>query len=270
VLEGRKAFVGNGGIAAVHLVSATVEPELGPDGQATFIVPGDNPGLRLIRKLEKLGCRASHHAEIGFENCRVPADHLLGTDDELDERFARGRERQAAQGDGEADRRATPDLFERTRPLVAAQAVGVARAALEYARDYATEREVFGGPIMEYDGIAFPLADLAAEIDSARMLTWRAAWMAANRVDFVEAVGSMAKLAASEVAVRASEAAMQTLAGWGYASGDHPVEKWYRDARFFKVYEGASEIQRRTVGRSVGARRGERPVHHRRSEAGRG
>jgi alkylation response protein AidB-like acyl-CoA dehydrogenase len=150
--------------------------------------------------------------------------------------------------------------FERTRPMVAAQAVGIARAALEFARDYATEREAFGEPIIENQGISFPLADLAADIDAARLLTWRAAWMAAQRMPFERAEGSMSKLKASEVAVRACEQAVQTLGGWGYIK-DFPVEKWYRDAKLYTIFEGTSEIQRVVIGRTLAD--AAPPLHHR-------
>ena len=156
---------------------------------------------------------------------------------------------------------ATLGAFEQTRPMVAAQALGIARAALEYATGYATEREAFGGPIIDKQGISFPLADLAADLDAARLLTWRAAWMAANRVPFQHAEGSMSKLKASEVAVRATEQAIQTCGGWGYIS-DQPVEKWYRDAKLYTIFEGTSEIQRMVIGRALGESAGELPLHH--------
>ncbi len=148
-----------------------------------------------------------------------------------------------------------------------AAASAVPRAAFEYARDYACERESFGSPIIEHQGTAFPLADVAAAIDSARLLTWRAAWMAANKIAFAQAEGSMSKLVASEVAVQATERAVQTLGGWGYIY-DHPVERWYRDAKVFSIYEGTSEIQRMLVGRGIAAERGRGPLHCRPQFAG--
>jgi acyl-CoA dehydrogenase len=264
VIDGQKVFIGNGGIADVHVVVATVDPEAGHRGQGAFIVPKGTPGLTMIRKLDKLGCRASHTGEIAFADCRVPGDHLLGGLGRLQERIARGREseqgrRQLAphQEGGAAaavHRRSSAALgaFERTRPMVAAQAIGIARAALEFARDYAVEREAFGEPIIENQGVAFPLADLAAEIDAARLLTWRAAWMAAQRKPFENAEGSMSKLKASEVAVRSCEQAIQVLGGWGYIK-DFPVEKWYRDAKLYTIFEGTSEIQRLVIGRALKA-----------------
>src|SRR4051794_40152909 len=265
IIEGQKVFIGNGGIADVHVVVATVDPEAGHRGQGVFIVPKGTPGLTMLRKLDKLGCRASHTGEIVFEDCRVPAEQLLGGEERLAERIAKGKEAeqgtpppaQTAEEGGTAaavQRRSSAALgaFERTRPMVAAQAVGIARAALEFARDYAVSREAFGQPIIENQGVSFPLADLAADIDAARLLTWRAAWMAAQRMPFEHAEGSMSKLKASEVAVRATEQAIQTMGGWGYVKV-FPVEKWYRDAKLYTIFEGTSEIQRLVIGRALRA-----------------
>jgi acyl-CoA dehydrogenase len=274
VIDGQKVFIGNGGIADVHVVVATVDPEAGHRGQGVFIVPKGTAGLSMLRKLDKLGCRASHTGEIVFEGCRVPGEHLLGGEQRLQERIAKGRESErgrkpiapAEEGGAAAavQRRSSAALgaFERTRPMVAAQAIGIARAALEFARDYATGREAFGQPIIENQGVAFPLADLAADIDGARLLTWRAAWMAAQRKRFDNAEGSMSKLKASEVAVRACEQAIQTLGGWGYIK-DFPVEKWYRDAKLYTIFEGTSEIQRLVIGRALRAQASTEPLDQR-------
>ncbi|GBG40953.1 acyl-CoA dehydrogenase family protein [Mycobacterium montefiorense] len=225
IIDGHKMWIGNGGIANVHVVNAVVDEELGHRGQALFVVPGGSPGLELVRKLE----------------------HKL----------AKAREVIAgAQRSGSA----TLGTFEQTRPMVASQAIGIARAALEYATAYATEREAFGGPIIDNQGIAFPLADLATQIDAARLLTWRASWMAANEVAFERGEGSMAKLAASEVAIKATERAIQTMGGWGYIT-DHPVEKWYRDAKLYTIFEGTSEIQRMVISNALGAAVGTPPLH---------
>ncbi len=274
IIDGQKVFIGNGGIADVHVVVATVDPDAGHRGQGVFIVPKGTPGLAMLRKLDKLGCRASHTGEIVFENCRVPGEHLLGGRQRLDERIAKGRESEqgrrpiapAEEGGPAAavQRRSSAALgaFERTRPMVAAQAIGIARAALEFARDYASGREAFGQPIIENQGVAFPLADLAADVDGARLLTWRAAWMAAQRKPFENAEGSMSKLKASEVAVRACEQAIQTLGGWGYIK-DFPVEKWYRDAKLYTIFEGTSEIQRLVIGRALRAQASTEPLDQR-------
>jgi acyl-CoA dehydrogenase len=274
IIDGQKVFIGNGGIADVHVVVATVDPEAGHRGQGVFIVPKGTPGLTMLRKLDKLGCRASHTGEIVLDSCRVPGEHLLGGQERLEQRIAKGRESERGRkpiappeegGPAAAvQRRSSAALgaFERTRPMVAAQAIGIARAALEFARDYAVQREAFGQPIIENQGISFPLADLAADIDAARLLTWRAAWMAAQRRPFENAEGSMSKLKASEVAVRACEQAIQTMGGWGYIK-DFPVEKWYRDAKLYTIFEGTSEIQRLVIGRALRSQASTEPLDQR-------
>ncbi|MGX1809271.1 acyl-CoA dehydrogenase family protein [Nocardia sp. NPDC055321] len=257
VIDGHKMWIGNGGIADVHVVNAVVDERLGHRGQALFVVPGGTPGLELVRKLDKLGCRASHTAELRFDRVRVPGDHLLGGPDKLEHKLAKAH---AAAAEGGRTGSATLGTFNQTRPMVAAQALGIARAALEYMTEYANGREAFGAPIIQHQGIAFPIADLATRIDAARLLTWRAAWMAANGVPFERGEGSMAKLAASEVAVAATERAIQTLGGWGYIT-DHPVEKWYRDAKLYTIFEGTSEIQRMVISTALGAAEGKPPLH---------
>ncbi|SUA79544.1 Acyl-CoA dehydrogenase, short-chain specific [Nocardia otitidiscaviarum] len=256
IIDGHKMWIGNGGIAHVHVVNAVVDEQLGHRGQALFVVPGGTPGLQLVRKLDKLGCRASHTAELTFDGVRVPMENLLGGPERLERMLA---ERREARGNGRSGS-ATLGTFEQTRPMVAAQALGIARAALEYMTSYANRREAFGAPIIDNQGISFPIADLATQIDAARLLTWRASWMAARGVPFERGEGSMAKLAASEIAVRATERAIQTLGGWGYIT-DHPVEKWYRDAKLYTIFEGTSEIQRIVVAQAMGAAAGRPPLH---------
>jgi acyl-CoA dehydrogenase len=257
IIDGHKMWIGNGGIANVHVVNAVVDQELGHRGQALFIVPGGTPGLELVRKLDKLGCRASHTAELKFNGVRVPGANLLGGQDKLDHKLAKARE--VVEG-GKHSGSATLGTFEQTRPMVAAQALGIARAALEYATEYANRREAFGAPIITNQGIAFPLADLATKIDAARLLTWRASWMAATGVPFERGEGSMSKLMASETAVETTERAIQTMGGWGYIT-DHPVEKWYRDAKLYTIFEGTSEIQRVVISHALGAADGAPPMH---------
>lgn len=257
IIDGHKMWIGNGGIANVHVVNAVVDKDLGHKGQALFVVEGGTPGLELVRKLDKLGCRASHTAELKFNGVRVPADNLLGGHERLERKLARAREAVAgARNSGSA----TLGTFEQTRPMVAAQALGISRAALEYATEYANRRMAFGVPIIDNQGVAFPLADLATQIDAARLLTWRASWMAATGVPFDRGEGSMSKLAASEVAVRTTERAIQTMGGWGYVT-DHPVEKWYRDAKLYTIFEGTSEIQRIVIANALGAADGKPPLH---------
>jgi alkylation response protein AidB-like acyl-CoA dehydrogenase len=245
VLNGRKVFITNGGIANVHIVVATVDPSLGHRGQASFIVPAGAPGLSQGKKERKLGIRASHTAEVLLDDCRVPADCLLGGQEKLEAKLARARDKQPSRGSGALA------TFELTRPIVGAQAIGIARAAFEFARDYARERVQFGKPIAAQQGIAFKLADMATEIDAARLLVWRASWMGRNGQPFTRAEGSMSKLKAGETAVRVTDEAIQILGGYGYIR-DFPVEKWHRDAKIYTLFEGTSEIQRLVISRSNG------------------
>jgi acyl-CoA dehydrogenase len=242
VLNGQKVFATNGGIAAVHIVVATVDPALGHRGQAAFIVGPDTPGIRQGKKERKLGIRASHTAEVLLEDCRIPVENVLGGWEKLEAKLEKARAEQKSS--------AALKTFEMTRPSVAAQALGIARAAFEFARDYAKERQTFGRPIVEHQAIAFKLADMAMEIDAARLLTHRAAWMARNGVPFENAEGSMSKLKAGEVAVAVTEQAIQVLGGYGFIK-DFPVEKWYRDAKIYTLFEGTSEIQRLVIGRAL-------------------
>jgi alkylation response protein AidB-like acyl-CoA dehydrogenase len=244
VLNGAKSWVTNGGIANVHVVAASVDPALGSRGQATFIVPPGTPGLSQGQKISKHGIRASHTAEVVLDDVRVPGRCLVGGKEQFDARLAKAREGRSS---GE---QAAMKTFEATRPSVAAMAVGVARAAYEYARDYSVSRVQFGRPIGQTQAIAFMLADMSAAIDAARLLTWRAAWMARQQKPFDHAEGSMSKLVAGETAVRVTEQAIQILGGNGY-SRDYPVERWHRDAKIFTIFEGTSEIQRMIIGRAA-------------------
>ena len=140
--------------------------------------------------------------------------------------------------------------FEASRPLVGAQALGIARAAYEYSLDYAKERKAFGRAIIENQGIAFKLADMKMEIDAARLLVWRACWMASNGKPFENGEGSMSKLKAGEVAVRVTEEAIQILGGYGYIR-EYPVERWHRDSKIYTIFEGTSEIQRLVIARAI-------------------
>ncbi|MGY1727047.1 acyl-CoA dehydrogenase family protein [Geodermatophilus sp. SYSU D01062] len=245
VLTGTKTWATNGGIADVHVVTAVVDPELKARGHASFVVPPGTKGLAQGQKFLKHGIRASHTAEVVLDGCRVPGDCLLGGRERLEERLARARE-------GLRSGRTQPSMatFERTRPGVGAQAVGVARAAYEYALDYARQRVQFGRPIVENQAIAFMLADMKTSIDAARLLVWRAAWMARTGQQFTSAEGSMSKLVAGETAVRVTEQAMQILGGNGYTR-DYPVERMARDAKIYTIFEGTSEIQRLVIARTI-------------------
>jgi alkylation response protein AidB-like acyl-CoA dehydrogenase len=244
VLNGTKTWVTNGGIADVHVVVASVDPSLGSRGQASFIVPPGTPGLSQGQKFRKHGIRASHTAEVVLDDVRVPGRCLVGGKERLDARLARIAEGRSG---GE---QAAMKTFERSRPSVAAMAVGIARAALEYAADYSRQRVQFGRPIGQNQAVAFMLADMQASVDSARLLTWRAAWMARNGLPFDHAEGSISKLVAGETAVRVTEQAIQILGGNGYTR-EYPVERWHRDAKIFTIFEGTSEIQRMIIGRAV-------------------
>ena len=244
VLNGTKTWITNGGIADVHVVVASIEPELRARGQASFVVPPGTKGLSQGQKFSKHGIRASHTAEVVLDDVRVPGRCLLGGKDKLDARLARPREGQSS------GVQAAMSTFEATRPIVGAQAIGIARAAYEYALDYAKERVQFGRPIIENQAIAFKLADMKTEIDASRLLVWRAAWMAANHKKFENGEGSMSKLKAGETAVRVTEEAIQILGGYGYVR-EYPVERWHRDAKIYTIFEGTSEIQRLVIARAI-------------------
>jgi acyl-CoA dehydrogenase len=244
VLNGQKAWATNGGIASVHVVVASVDRELGSRGQAAFVIPPDTKGLEMGTKVKKHGLRASHTADVFLDDCRVPGSCLLGGKEKLDERMARAREGRSGK------RQAAMQTFEASRPTVGAQAIGIARAAYEYALEYAKERSQFGRPIIHNQAIAFALADMKLEIDAARLLVWRASWMGRTGKPFTAAEGSMSKLKAGEVAVWATERAIQILGGNGYTR-EYPVERWHRDAKIYTIFEGTSEIQRLVIARAI-------------------
>jgi acyl-CoA dehydrogenase len=244
VLNGQKAWATNGGIASVHVVVAAVDRDLGARGHAAFVIPPGTKGCEQGAKVEKHGIRASHTADVHLDDCRIPGSCLLGGKEKLDERLAKAREGKASKG------QAAMKTFELSRPTVGAQAVGIARAAYEYALDYAKEREAFGRKIIENQAIAFALADMKMETDAARLLVHRAAWMGKAGKDFEAAEGSMSKLKAGEVAVWVTERAIQILGGNGY-SREFPVERMHRDAKIWTIFEGTSEIQRLVISRAI-------------------
>ena len=243
VINGTKAWITNGGIADVHVVVATVDPALGAKGQASFVVGPGTKGLSQGQKYLKHGIRASHTAEVVLDDVRVPGSHLLGGKEKLDAKLARARE------GGKSGVQPAMKTFEATRPAVGAQALGVARAAYEFALDYAKERIAFGKPIIMNQAIAFKLANMITEIDAARLLIWRAAWLA-NNGGYTNAEGSMSKYKASEVAVWVTEEAIQILGGYGYTR-EYPVERWHRDAKIHTIFEGTSEIQQLVIARAI-------------------
>ena len=244
VLNGTKAWITNGGIADVHVVVATVDPKLKGRGQASFVVPPGTKGLSQGQKYLKHGIKASHTAEVVLEDVRLPGRLLLGGKEKLDEKLARAREQQRT-----GAKQPAMATFEATRPAVGAMAVGIARAAYEYALDYAKERKAFGKPIIENQAIAFMLADMATEIDAARLLVHRAAWLARNG-GYKNAEGSMSKLKAGRTAVWVTERAIQILGGYGYTR-EYPVERMHRDAKIYDIFEGTEQIQQLVIARAI-------------------
>ena len=227
VLNGTKHFITNGGLADVYTTFATLDPKMGDDGICAFIVEKEFPGVKGGKKERKMGIRASHTAQVHFEDVFVPEENRLGEE-----------------GEGFLIAMKT---FDHTRPVVASMAIGVARAAFEFALDYSMQREQFGRPIAKFQAMGFMLADMATEIDAARLLTWRAAWMLdQGRPVMKEA--SMAKVFAGDTAMKVTTDAVQILGGVGYTR-DYPVEKWMRDAKIMQIYEGTAQIQRLVISR---------------------
>ncbi len=220
LLNGEKCYVTNGGIAAITVVFAKVD-----GGMTAFVLEDGDPGVVAGRKEDKLGLKASYTGSILLEDARIPAARRLGEE-----------------GQGLA---LAMDFFEASRPQVAAAAVGVARAAFEHAADYARGRQAFGKPIVDKQGISFKLANMAMEIEASRLLVWRACEAVDRRRD-AGLLGSYAKAFAADTAMRVTTEAVQILGGAGIMR-DHPVEKWFRDAKVFQIVEGTSEIQRLIV-----------------------
>ena len=244
VLNGTKTWITNGGLANTHVLVLSVDPDLKSRGQASFVVPQGTPGISQGQKFKKMGIRASHTAEVVLDDCRVPGRCLLGGKDRLDERLARAKEGKRT------STQAAMATFEASRPMVGAQAVGIARAAYEYALAYAKDRKQFGRAIVENQSIAFKLADMRMRTDAARLLVWRAAWMARNGKQFEAGEGSQSKLYAGETAVWVTEQAIQIMGGYGYIR-EHPVERWHRDSKIYTIFEGTSEIQRLVISRAI-------------------
>jgi acyl-CoA dehydrogenase len=243
VLNGTKVFISNGGIADVNVVVATVDPDLGHRGQASFVVPKGTPGLSMGKKEDKLGIRASQTAEVVLEDVRVPMHHLLGGPDKLERKLERARRGQSG---GSSGALAT---FEVTRPFVGASALGIARAAYEWTLDYLEGRAGSEGtPLLEEQRVQQVLADVATEIEASRLLVWRAAWMGRNGIPMTAGQGSMSKLKAGDVTMWATTALMD-LVGPEASLTDHPLEKWFRDAKIYQLFEGTAQVQRLVVSR---------------------
>ena len=229
VLDGQKTWISNGGVAELYVVFATVERGSGHRGITAFLLHRDDEGLSFGQPMRKMGQRAILNTELFLSDCFVAEDRRLGEE-----------------GEGF---RGLMEVFDRSRVTLSAAATGLARAALEYATQYAKERVQFGRPIAEHQAVAFRLADMALRVDASRLLTWRAAHLLdAGRTGTKEA--AMAKLHASETAMFCTWAAVQTLGGMGY-SREYPVEKWMRDAKLEEIEEGTSDIQRLVISRGV-------------------
>jgi alkylation response protein AidB-like acyl-CoA dehydrogenase len=229
VLNGQKAWISNGGVAQSYVVFATVEPGSGHRGITAFLLDGDDEGLSFGAPVRKMGQRAILNTELFLQDCFVADDRRLGDE-----------------GEGFRGLMAT---FDRSRVTLAAAATGLARAATEYATEYAKERRQFGRPIAEHQAVAFRLADMALRVDASRLLAWRAARML-DRGERATTEAAMAKLHASETAMACTWGAVQTLGGWGY-SREYPVEKWMRDAKLEEIEEGTSDIQRLIISRGI-------------------
>ena len=238
LLNGTKVFITNGGIADVHVVVATVDPDLGHRGQASFVVGRGTPGLRQGKKESKIGIRASHTAEVILEDCRIPVENLLGGMDKLNRKLERAR---SGQKGGSSNALAT---FEMTRPIVGASALGIAQAAYEWTLEYLSDQTVDGGrPALEEQRIQQVLADVATEIDASRLLVQRAAWMGRNGIPMTGGQGSMSKLKAGDVTMWATTTLIDLVGPYAQTT-DCPLEKWFRDAKIYQLFEGTAQVQR--------------------------
>jgi acyl-CoA dehydrogenase len=229
VINGQKCFITSGGLAEVMTVFALTDPERGPRGVSAIVVPAHTPGIQVTKTEDKMGQRASNTVELTFKDVRVPQTNLLGK---------RGR--------GFPIALQTLDFG---RSGVAALSVGVARAALEQAIAYAKERQQFGAPVINNQGVSFMLADMAMKVEAARLLTWQAAWLA-DQGQRVTDKSAMAKCFAADTAMEVTTDAVQIFGGYGYMK-DYPVEKLMRDAKLLQIYEGTNQIQRMVIARQI-------------------
>ena len=229
ILNGTKTFITNGSVARLYTVFATRDRSLGHKGIAGFIVPADTPGVSHGKKFDKMGQRASDTAEVRFDAVRLPRGNLLGRDDE--------------------GFRIAMVTLDRTRPMIAAMSVGLARAAMEAAIQYAKGRQTFGSPIGHHQAVQLLLADMAKDIEAARLLTWQCAWLI-DQGQRATKESSFAKCFATDVAMRVTTDAVQIFGGYGYMK-DLPLEKYMRDAKLMQIYEGTNQIQRIVIARHV-------------------
>jgi butyryl-CoA dehydrogenase len=231
VIEGDKKWTTNANAARIYTVYASTNPERGTRGASAFIVEKGTPGFEIGKREQLMGIRCVPVHELHFRNCRVPADHLLGE----------------REGIGFANAMATLD---RARPGVAAQAVGLAQGALEWAIRYTSERQQFGQSVMSFQAIQFMLADMATQVEAARQLVYAAARAIDAAVPGVSKIAAMCKVMASDTAMRVTTDAVQLFGGYGYCS-DYPIEKYMRDAKITQIYEGTNQIQRLVIGRAL-------------------
>ncbi|MDP3937285.1 MAG: acyl-CoA dehydrogenase family protein [Deltaproteobacteria bacterium] len=229
ILNGRKCFITNGGVANLYSTFATLDPSKGHKAICAFIVERDSPGVSAGKKEDKMGQRASNTTDVIFEDAEIPAENLLGRE-----------------GEGFPIAMKTLD---KSRPMIGALAVGVARAAFEHAVRYAKERQAFGTPIASFQAVQFMLADMAKDIEAARLLTYQAAWMIDQGMNAAK-YSSFAKCFASDAAMRVTTDAVQIYGGYGY-SKEYPVEKLMRDAKLIQIYEGTNQIQRVVMAREI-------------------
>jgi acyl-CoA dehydrogenase len=229
VLRGEKCFITNGGVADFHVVFATLDKSKGAKGITAFIVPKDTPGVQPGKEEHKMGSRASNTTTVVFEDAEVDESMRLGNE-------------------GEGFRLAMRTL-DRARPVVAAQAVGIARSAIKHAAQYAKERSTFGQPIAMHQGIQFMLAEMVRDLEAARLLTWNAAWLT-DQGKNASQISACAKLFATDAAMRITTDAVQIFGGYGYMR-EYPVEKLMRDAKLLQIYEGTNQVQRIVIARSL-------------------
>jgi len=230
VIDGSKQFITHGRIGATMLVMAVTDKARGHHGISAFVLERNTPGFIAGKKENKLGMRASDTSEVIFQECRVPADALVGEE-----------------GEGFTN---TLQVLDAGRIGIAALSVGLAQGAYEAARRYALERKQFGHPIGRFQAIQWKLADMATRIEAARLLTYRAAWLKDEQVNRRTTASSMAKLYASEAAVHAADECVQIHGGYGFVK-DYPAEKYFRDVKLCTIGEGTSEIQRLVIARQL-------------------
>jgi acyl-CoA dehydrogenase len=230
ILNGHKRFITNGEVAEYITVFALADPERGSRSLSAFAVQKDTPGVTIVSRLDKMGQRASVQNEIKFENVEVPANNLFG-------------------GEGYGFLIAMK-TFDRTRTGVAAAAVGNAQSAYDYSREWAKKRIQFGSPVTNLQGVSFILADMATEIEAARMLVWRAAWAYDTQQKDFSKLSAMSKYFATDVAMKVTTNAVQVMGGEGY-SKEHPVEKMMRDAKLSQIYEGTNQVNRLVVSKHI-------------------